>query len=74
MERLISEMGDVSQSIDIARIFMNGMHEDIKKMNYQGAIKNYAKLNELVQMLNKKMVELSKTVVELEKIVNGSQK
>lgn len=73
MDKLISEMGDVSQTIDLARIFASSMKDDVKKMNYENAIKNYAKLSAIVQDLNKKMSEFKKTIEELEKLTNGLQ-
>ncbi|NBP13539.1 hypothetical protein EBU95_03955 [bacterium] len=73
MNKLITDVGDVSQTLELARIFVLSMKDDVNKMNYQSAIKNYAKLSSIVQDLNKKMLELKKTVEELEKLSNGLQ-
>lgn len=73
MDKLIIEIGELIQDIEIARTFIHGLKSDIATLNYSNAILNYKKLNAILLDTNKKMTKLKHTMSELEKIVNGIQ-
>jgi hypothetical protein len=73
MDKLVSQIGEVTQDIEIARTFAHGLKDDIVKYNYSNAINNYKKLIAINNDLSKKLTKLKATMAELEKVVNGIQ-
>lgn len=73
MDKLIIQIGELIQDIELARTFVHGLKSDITSINYNNAISNYKKLNALMLDTNKKLTKLKPMMSELEKIVNGIQ-
>jgi hypothetical protein len=73
MDKLIIEIGELMQDIEIARTFVHGLKSDITTLNYSNAVSNYKKLNAILIDTNKKMTKLKHTMSDLEKVVNGIQ-
>jgi|GEM_PF-4082002 len=73
MDKLIIQIGELIQDIELARTFVHGLKSDIVSISYNNAISNYKKLNALMTDTNKKLIKLKPMMSELEKIVNGIQ-
>lgn len=73
MDKLIVEIGEVLQDVELARKFVHGLKSDISSLNYNNAILNYKKFNAIMSDMNKKMTKLKVNMNELEKAINGIQ-
>lgn len=73
MDKLIVEIGEVLQDVELARTFVHGLKSDMSSLNYNNAVLNYKKLSAIMSDMNKKMTKLKITMTELEKVVNGIQ-
>lgn len=73
MDKLIVQIGEILQDVELARTFVYGLKSDISSLNYNNAILNYKKFSAIMSDMNKKMTKLKITMNELEKVVNGIQ-
>jgi hypothetical protein len=74
MNQLITELGDLIQQVELARIYIHACNKDLNKNEYKNLVNNYTKFESVLSTLNKKTNMLKLTIREAEEILNGLQK